>query len=261
MALLLMPYTNLHELNLDWIINNLKEAGVTSVNGETGIVVLYKEAEVQLPDIPADLNWKIVRKTNGTIEGIKFNKAAPMQRVHGNNEFMVYDAGNPPPYPVSSVNGSTGAVTVPVPLENLEGEIVSFTQDAPSHTWALNRKTRDGDLAISLDSTADNPTISLIFVNNNETVDETLKILTERDRGYVETTVPVNTAAGSYKVGTFATLGIPTNAVITSVLCINCTTSICIPSGISVSGNDIYVYLADEVQVSDGQIRITYMIP
>jgi len=261
MALLLMPYTNLHELNLDWIINNLKEAGVTSVNGETGIVVLYKEANVQLPDVPSDLNWRIVRKTNGTIEGIKFNKAAPMQRIHGNNEYLVYDAGNPPPYPVTSVNGSTGAVTVPVPLDNLSSEFVSFSQNAPSHSWGLTRKTRDGDLAIFLDSTADKPSISLVFVNNNETVDETLKILTERDRGYVETTVPVTTAAGSYKVGTFASLGIPTNAVITSVICINCTTSLCITSGISVAGNDIYVYLANDVQVSDGQIRITYMIP
>ena len=56
MALLLMPYTNLHELNLDWIINALKESGVESVNGQSGIVVLYQDATVEFPAIPTDLN-------------------------------------------------------------------------------------------------------------------------------------------------------------------------------------------------------------
>ena len=234
MALLLMPYTNLHELNLDWIINNLKEAGVTSVNGETGIVVLYKEANVQLPDVPSDLNWRIVRKTNGTIEGIKFNKAAPMQRVHGNNEYLVYDAGNPPPYPVTSVNGSTGAVVIPVAFDSMSGDLLNISTVSPDHSWTINRKTRDGDIGLTLDSTGDNPSVTLDYINNNETVDRSIKILSEHSFGHVETTVPVSTAAGSYKVGTFASMGIPNNAIITSVLCINSTNSVCVATGISV---------------------------
>ena len=40
------PYTNLHELNLDWIIQRIKEMedrSVLSVNGETGNVILYQD--------------------------------------------------------------------------------------------------------------------------------------------------------------------------------------------------------------------------
>ena len=81
MGLLMLPYTNLHELNLDWIINAIRESGVLSVNGQTGVVVLYPEANIHFPDVPSDLSWSMVRKANGTNSGIKFNKSAPMQRV------------------------------------------------------------------------------------------------------------------------------------------------------------------------------------
>ena len=44
MALLRFPYTNLHELNLDWIIEQLnKEGAVLSVNDKHGVVVLTGE--------------------------------------------------------------------------------------------------------------------------------------------------------------------------------------------------------------------------
>lgn len=44
MSLLRYPYTNLHELNLDWIIEQLgKEGNVISVNGKSGIVTLTGE--------------------------------------------------------------------------------------------------------------------------------------------------------------------------------------------------------------------------
>ena len=337
MALLLMPYTNLHELNLDWIINALKESGVLSVNGETGIVVLYKEANIQLPDIPTDLNWSIKRKTNGTNVGIKFNKAGPLQRIYGNSEFAVYDTGNPPPYPVASVNGQTGAVVVPVAFDSMSGDLLNVSTVSPDHSWTLNRKTRDGDIAITLDSTGDNAEIRLDYVNNDESVDESVKILTEKDippitafngdcnnlttnktvyvtnqatnrpgdwyfistmaiesadatvqmaygaaypdvkirkktmgtwsewktfiaGGSVEATVPVGTQAGSYKIGTFTSLNIPANANITSVICTNATSSVCVVTGVSISGQDIYVYLAEEVTTGNGQIRVSYTI-
>ena len=228
MSLLLMPYTNLHELNLDWIINNLKDAGVTSVNGETGIVVLYKEAEVQLPDIPSDLNWRIVRKANGTMEGIKFNKALPMQRVHGSSEFAVYDEGNPPPYPVTSVNGNTGAVTVPVAFDSMVNDFLNISTVSPDHSWTLNRKTRDGDIALTLDSTDDNPVLKLDYVNNTESVDVSIPIMKYTDIAYKDVTVPLGTQVGSYKVGTFSSLGIPYGCAILSAQCINCNSSVAV---------------------------------
>ena len=48
------PYQNLHELNLDWLIQKIKEEGahaVLSVNGETGDVVLYKSENIVFPDV------------------------------------------------------------------------------------------------------------------------------------------------------------------------------------------------------------------
>lgn len=78
--------------------------------------------------------------------------------------------------------------------------------------------------------------------------------------GSVQATVPNGTAVGSYKVGTFSSLGIPTGATITSAQCSNVTSSICHVSGFSVSGNDIYVYLAETVAVADGLVRLTYQI-
>ena len=260
MALLLMPYTNLHELNLDWIINALKESGVISVNGETGIVVLYKEANIELPDIPADLNWSIKRKTNGTNVGIKFNKAAPMQRIYGNSEFTVYDTGNPPPYPVTSVNGSTGAVVVPVAFDSMSGDLLNISTVSPDHSWTLNRKTRDGDIGITLDSTDDNPVLKLDYVNESESVDVSYPIMKYQDIGYSDAIVPLGTSVGSYKIGTFSSLGIPYGSAILSAQCINCNTSVGVITGFATSGYDVYVYVAEEVTVSDATIRITYKV-
>lgn len=45
MAILKMPYTNLHEINLDWIIEQLNntDGPVRTVNGKSGIVILTGE--------------------------------------------------------------------------------------------------------------------------------------------------------------------------------------------------------------------------
>ena len=44
MSMLKYPYTNLHELNLDWIIEQLnREGAVLSVNGKHGTVTLTAE--------------------------------------------------------------------------------------------------------------------------------------------------------------------------------------------------------------------------
>ena len=258
MGLLMLPYSNLHELNLDWIINAIRESGVLSVNGQTGIVVLYPEANIEFPDVPSDLSWSLTRKANGTKSGIKFNKAAPMQRVYSNSAFNVYDEGNPPPYPVSSVNGQTGSVTVPVPFDSLSGDLINFSTSSPDHSWTLNRKTRDGDAGLTIDTTGDNPVLTLDFINNNETVDESIPVMLQGDIAYVDTTVPLNTS-DSYKIGTFASLGIPPTAKILSVQCRNITNSICHVTGFGVYETDIYVGIAGSVAVADGIVRVTYM--
>lgn len=258
MGLLMLPYTNLHELNLDWIINAIRESGVLSVNGQTGVVVLYPEANIEFPDVPSDLSWSLTRKANGTKSGIKFNKAAPMQRVYSNSAFNVYDEGNPPPYPVSSVNGSTGAVVVPVPFDSLTGDLINFSIASPDHSWTLNRKTRDGDAGLTIDTTGDNPRLTLDFINNNETVDESIPVMLQGDIGYVDVVVPLGTQPGAYNVGTFATTGIPYGSALLSAQCINVNTSVGVITGVATYVNDIYVYVAQEVAVADATVRIVY---
>lgn len=149
------PYTNLHELNLDWILQKLKEAYspdnppdnmVLSVNGETGDVILYQDAVIRFPDIE-DATWNIHRIANHSSSGIQFlaNKA---QRIEGTDRHDIYDEGNPPPYPVTSVNGQTGTVTITIPVTSVNGETgavvlyrnaVTRLPDVTEGTWNIYR--------------------------------------------------------------------------------------------------------------------------
>lgn len=106
------PYTNLHELNLDWLINEIKkleDSQVISVNGQTGEVILYQDAQMLLPSVTDD-HWSIGRITDGTYRGIMFGNDNKAYIVHGNMMSQIYGVNNPPPYPVTSVNGETGDV-------------------------------------------------------------------------------------------------------------------------------------------------------
>lgn len=153
------PYTNLHELNLDWILNELKRiesAAVLSVNGQTGDVILYQENGIRFPDVTED-QWNIRRQigtgsANQKIVGLQF-LTDKMQRIDGINRYDVYDAGNPPEYPVESVNGQTGAVVIQFPVTSVNGqtgEIVLYTENAirlPNVTdqyWNVRRQLQDG---------------------------------------------------------------------------------------------------------------------
>lgn len=131
------PYQNFHELNLDWLINEIKTLEtsglVLSVNGMTGDVTLYEENIVRLPDV-ANSSWNIFRKNDGQDNGIEFTKNMPMTRIQGSSRFAVYDAGNPPPYPVTSVNGATGDVT-------LYPSNVTQLPSVANSTWNIYRIT------------------------------------------------------------------------------------------------------------------------
>lgn len=109
------PYTNLHELNLDWLIDNirkLEDSQVLSVNGETGHVILYQSENMQLPDVDSNV-WQIIRTTDGVTAGIHFNSTTGMATiVNGETLDQIYTHDHPPVYPVYSVNGQTGAVVL-----------------------------------------------------------------------------------------------------------------------------------------------------
>lgn len=106
------PYTNLHELNLDWIIERIKEmeeTSVLSVNGQTGYVILYQDAKMELPEV-TESQWSIVRTADGVEAGILFDSNGTAYIVKGQLFDQIYTQSNPPSYPVTSVNGLTGAV-------------------------------------------------------------------------------------------------------------------------------------------------------
>ena len=106
-------------------------APVSSVNGQTGTVVLDASDVGALPDtttIPSDTSD--LTNTAGFVDAAGAAAAAPVQSVSGRTGAVVlgksdvglgnvdnvqqYSASNPPPYPVTSVNGQTGDVSIPV---------------------------------------------------------------------------------------------------------------------------------------------------
>lgn len=132
------PYTNLHELNLDWLIRELQRVqsqAVISVNGMTGDVILYENATVQFPNVPED-HWSIIRMANGTNRGIMFGNDNKAYIVHGNLMNELYGQNNQPPYPVTSVNGQTGDIVLyaqnTVRLPDLD--------DISLHNWNIFRE-------------------------------------------------------------------------------------------------------------------------
>lgn len=106
------PYTNLHDLNLDWLVdqlNKMTEAQVLSVNGMTGVVTLYENAAVQFPTVAQD-SWQILRLADGTTRGIYFANDNTAYILHGNTMSQIYSQNNQPPYPVTRVNGLYGDI-------------------------------------------------------------------------------------------------------------------------------------------------------
>lgn len=94
------PYTNLHELNLDWLINELKkmgEAEVLSVNGQTGHVILYEDANVVLPEVQ-DSTWSFFRTADGVIHGISFAADGTAYIMNGDQLTELYTAANAPDF-------------------------------------------------------------------------------------------------------------------------------------------------------------------
>ena len=159
------PYTNFHDLNLDWIIQKVKEAYspdnppeavVLSVNGETGDVILYRDAVITLPDVQ-ESQWNIHRLANGQSSGIQFIQGDKAQRIDGTHRYDMYDAGNPPPYPVRSVNGMTGAVTVVKTVNGDNGDVTLYPTaiiefpDVSENYFQMKRTAAGTDIGIEFD--------------------------------------------------------------------------------------------------------------
>lgn len=252
------PYTNFHELNLDWLIQAVKDYGesiVLSVNGQTGDVVLYQDPNVRFPDVDST-NWTLVRTANGHELGIQFQngmaflrfdnnteriyttgnpppypvtsvdgqtgavqvfpnadtvlppvdntrtimrrqikdslnqdiftgiqaEADVLKRLSGTNLYPIYDQGNPPPYPVTSVNGSTGAVILAIPFADVSGQEWTANDASPSNIWEMSRYTQNGALATIRLTTANGLTEGYLeFFDEGTQTTVTKKILTTDD--------------------------------------------------------------------------------
>lgn len=251
------PFTNFHNLNLDWLIREVKKIGnnvVLSVNGQTGEVVLYKSENVVFPDVESS-TWRIVRAAGGHTAGVMFQNGlmyvmydntaervytvdhpptypvtsvngqtgavvlypdagvrfpdvadgymnvrreidkngtpaivgiqvdkTKAQRMNGSNRYDIYDSQNPPPYPVTSVNGDTGAVVIAVPFEDVETENIMFADAATGHEWSLGRETLDGVASIQLETDSSSAAAYLrFFTDDDPPVSFVKKLLTADD--------------------------------------------------------------------------------
>ena len=125
---------------------------VTSVNGQTGTVVLDAGDVGALPDttaIPSDTSD--LTNNAGFVDAAGAAAAAPVQSVNGQTGAVVlgksdvglgsvdnvqqYSASNPPPYPVTSVNGQTGDVVITPGGGGMQASL-KWTNPSPTSSFA-----------------------------------------------------------------------------------------------------------------------------
>lgn len=174
---------------------------VISVNGETGNVILYRSAYIALPTVQ-EATWTIYRISSGTTTGIQFT-AEKAQRISGQNRYDIYDAQNPPPYPVTSVNGKTGIVTTP--FTNPSESILDLDTDSPGDTWGFARNTLGGKATLYLDTTGNDIKAYIQYISDDETIYKEYPLLTDEDIPESAGVVSVN---GEYGVVTVYGSGI-----------------------------------------------------
>ena len=126
MSMLRFPYTNLHELNLDWIIEQLnKEGAVLSVNDKHGIVVLTGE--------------DIARASNNsqTIEQALTSQGSSIQTVRNQigttalptTAQTITGAIAEHEQDINGINNKIGTTALPTVAQTLTGAIAENTTD------------------------------------------------------------------------------------------------------------------------------------
>lgn len=140
-----------YKVTVQDVLDLASAAPVSSVNGQTGAVVLDASDVGALPGtttIPSDTSD--LTNTAGFVDAAGAAAAAPVQSVSGRTGAVVlgksdvglgnvdnvqqYSASNPPPYPVTSVNGQTGDVVV-TPGGSFSPTLL-WTNSAPNGSFA-----------------------------------------------------------------------------------------------------------------------------
>ena len=152
---------------------------VTSVNGQTGAIILYQDASMRLPNVSENV-WNIYRISNGVERGIQFTPNGA-ERIDGQNRYYLYDSGNPPPYPVTSVNGQTGAVSIPKVVTDLASAILNIDTASNENYWGIARSVSTGTARIYLDASNNTIKAYISYVSTDGQTTVTLPLLTSAD--------------------------------------------------------------------------------
>ena len=129
------PWTNLHELNLDWILGQIRQitkqiANFTGMTASAHALPSNADPTVELTggsgNEPYNFDFGLPSapaSTVSTVNGQSGDVVITASDIGLGNVDNVqqYSATNPPPYPVTSVNGQTGAVTVTAPVTSVNG--------------------------------------------------------------------------------------------------------------------------------------------
>lgn len=151
------PWTNFHELNLDWFLSKFKQFtnNFLETTATVELIPTTEQPEVTVTggtldddtDIvdPFTFNFKLPINTTGggavdSVNGMVGDVVLDKDDIGLSNVANVaqYSASNPPPYPVTSVNGMTGDVIVqggsgnyaPAIITSASGTMASFTDGA-----------------------------------------------------------------------------------------------------------------------------------
>ena len=171
---------------------------VTSVDGQTGDVHVFPDAATRLPDVTQDYtNIRRQIQTAGVdnIVGVEV-KADKAYRMKDSSRYEIYDSGNTPPYPVTSVNGNTGAIVIAIPFVDPTDNIVMFASASNDHVWGLGRETLDGVASIQLRTYPTKAEAYLDFFDDNNNITWSRKLLTVDDIPSGSGVVSVNGATG-----------------------------------------------------------------
>lgn len=137
------PYTNLHELNLDWIIEQLgKDGPVRSINGKTGIVTLTAEDIKRTASGPQTVEYALSTQGNSiqdirtqigitplptTAQTLTGAIAENAQDISSNAENIQENTDD-----ITDINNQIGSTALPTTAQTVTGAIAEHEQDITS---------------------------------------------------------------------------------------------------------------------------------